>query len=257
MGELEIRFNWIVALCVLAAFAGLVRLGVWQLGRAQEKIDLQDSYADMGADRAVPIEDVGMTGLENDALTIQNLHVSLTGQYLNDRNLFLVYVPYQDALGYEVVTPFRLASSDKVVLVSRGWVLASTYDELREKVPPIEGPRTIEGQLFVPTEKQAARTNGVDFSEPRWPLEIRYLNTLELAPLFPESIFPYEVRLDGNQDGLFVRHWPTVYVDTGRNFSYALQWFSMSIALLIVTFVLSSNVLQLFSKRSKTGTDNV
>ena len=250
-GELEIRFNWVIAIFVLAAFSGLVRLGIWQLGRAQEKIDLQETYNEMGIDYATPVEEVGMSGLENDALTIQNLHVSLTGHYINEKNLFLVFVTYQEALGYEVVTPFRLDSSEKVVFVSRGWVYANTYEEMLTKVPPIEGDLTVTGQLFVPTVKQAARTNDIDLSQPKWPLEIRYLNTLELAPLFEESIFPYEVRLDEDQEGLFIRHWPTVYVDTGRNFSYALQWFSMSIALLIVTFVLSSNILQIMNRRSK------
>ena len=250
-GELEIRFNWIVAFFVFVAFCVLVRLGVWQMSRAQEKIDLQETYTEMGADSALPIEEVGMSGLENDARTIQNLHVSLTGEFRNDRTLFLIYQTYEDTLGYEIVTPFELDSSEKVVFVSRGWVFANTYEELLTKVEPITGHRTIEGQLYVPTPKQAARTNDIDFSNPSWPLEVRYLNTLELAPLFEESIFPYEVRLDENQPGLFIRHWPTVYVDTGRNFSYALQWFSMSIALLIVTFVLSSNVLQLINKRSK------
>ena len=250
-GELEIRFNLIVALCVLAAFGGLVRLGVWQMGRAQEKIALQESYDEMGADYALPIEEVAMSGLENDALTIQNLHVSLTGRFRNDKTLFMIYQTYEDTLGYEVVTPFQLNSSEKVVFVSRGWVYARTYEELLAKVDPVEGDMTIEGQLYVPTQKQADRTNDIDLSNTRWPLEIRFLNTLELAPLFEESIFPYEVRLDEDQPGLFIRHWPTVYVDTGRNFSYALQWFAMSIALLIVTFALSSNILQIMQKRAK------
>ncbi len=84
-GELEIRFNWVIAIFVLAAFSGLVRLGIWQLGRAQEKIDLQETYNEMGIDYATPVEEVGMSGLENDALTIQNLHVSLTGHYINEK----------------------------------------------------------------------------------------------------------------------------------------------------------------------------
>lgn len=250
-GELEIRFHWIVALFVLILFTSLIRLGLWQMSRAQEKIQLQESYNAMGEDYAVAIEDVGMSGLENDALNIQNLHVSLTGEYLNEQTLFMIYQTYEDTLGYEVVTPFKLDSSEKVVFVSRGWVLANTYDELLDKVDPVPGQRTIAGQLFIPTQKQADRSNNVDFSDPVWPLEIRYLNTLELAPLFEESIFPYEVRLDEEQDGVFIRHWPTVYVNTGQNFSYALQWFSMSLALLIVTFVLSSNILELIQKRSK------
>jgi len=250
-GELEIRFNWIIASFVLATFVALVRLGVWQMGRAQEKIDLQLTYEEMGSDSAVPIEDVGMSGLENDAKTIQNLHITMTGEFLNDRNLFMIYQTYEDSLGYEVVTPFKLESSDKIVFVSRGWVYASTYEEISGKVDPILGKRTVEGQIFVPTPKQAERTNGIEFNHPRWPLEIRWLNVLELDPLFEETIFPYEVRMDEEQEGLFIRHWPTVYVDTGKNYSYALQWWSMAIALLIVTFVLSSNILQIMKKRSK------
>lgn len=250
-GELEVRFNWSVALFVLVLFSGLVRLGLWQLDRAQEKIRLQTSYTEMGMDSAIPVEDISMAGLENDALTLQNQHVSLTGEFRNDRTLLLIYTTYEDNLGYEVVTPFRLESSDKIVFVSRGWALASSYEEMVAKLQPVPGKMTIEGQLYVPTAKEAARTNDVDLSQPSWPLQIRWLNTLELAPLFEESFFPYEVRLDAGQPGVLVRHWPTVYVDTGRNFSYALQWFSMAIALLIVTFVLSSNILKIMQKRAK------
>lgn len=250
-GELEIRFNWIVAFFVFVVFCGLARLGIWQMDRAQEKIALQETYTEMGEDFALPIEEVSYSGLENDAQTIQNLHVSLEGRFLNDQTLFLIYQNYEDNLGYEIITPFLLDSSDKIVFVSRGWVLANTYEELTEKVAPIPGNHRIEGQIYVPTPKQAARSNEVDLSSPRWPLEIRYLNLLELDPLFEQSIFPYEVRLDEEQPGLFIRHWPNVYVDTGRNFSYALQWFSMCLALLIVTFVLSSNILKILQKRRK------
>jgi surfeit locus 1 family protein len=250
-GDLEIRFNWAFALFVLVVFSGFVRLGIWQMSRAQEKMALQETYNEMGEGFATPIDDVEMSGLQSDALNIQNLHVSMTGEFMNDRSLFLIYQTYEDTLGYEVVTPFKLQASEKIVFVSRGWVNANTYEGLKERVTPIIGVRSILGQLFVPTPKQAARTNIVDLSSPQWPLEIRFMNTLELAPLFEESFFPYEVRLDEGQPGIFIRHWPTVYVDTARNFSYALQWFSMSLALLIVTLVLSSNILQLMQKRSK------
>ena len=103
----------------------------------------------------------------------------------------------------------------------------------------------------MPTLKQADRTNDIDLSNVQWPLELRYLNMLEISHLFDETYFPYEVRLDEGQAGVLIRHWPTVMVDTSRNFSYSLQWFAMSIALLIVTFILSSNILQLIQKRSK------
>jgi cytochrome oxidase assembly protein ShyY1 len=37
-GELEVCINWVIAICVLLTMSGLIRLGIWQLSRAQEKI---------------------------------------------------------------------------------------------------------------------------------------------------------------------------------------------------------------------------
>ena len=250
-GELDFRFNWITAFFVLITFFGLVSLGLWQLDRAQEKISLQTSYNVSGINQALPIEEISMAGLENDALTIQNLHVSLTGEFQNDKTLFMIYQTFEGNLGYEIITPFKLDSSDKIVFISRGWSLANTYEELKEKIQPVPGKHTVQGQIYVPTPKQAERSNNIDLFNVEWPLEIRYLNTLEIAHLFSETFFPYEVRLDENQPGVLIRHWPTVMVNIGRNFSYALQWFSMSLALLIVSFILSTNILQIIQKRSK------
>ena len=80
-GELQIRFNWVVAFFILLVLFGLIRMGLWQLDRAQEKMSLQDTYLEMGTDQAVPVDDVPMSGLGNDALNIQNLHVYASGEY--------------------------------------------------------------------------------------------------------------------------------------------------------------------------------
>ena len=107
----------------------------------------------------------------------------------------------------------------------------------------------LEGQIYVPTAKQAAQTNIVQ--KVTWPLIARYLNMDELAPLFQPRVFPYVVRLAENQPGVLIRHWPVVLVDSGRNFSYALQWFAMAIAVLAVSVILSSNLLKLAQQNKK------
>ena len=45
-GSFEIRVNWIVALCVLITAITLINLGIWQLGRAAEKVDAQVALAE-------------------------------------------------------------------------------------------------------------------------------------------------------------------------------------------------------------------
>jgi surfeit locus 1 family protein len=246
VGKLQIKFNWLIAACVLAAVSGLLRLGIWQLDRTQEKLEIQENYEQMGQSEAALIPDVSLGGLQTDVIALQNKLVSLEGEYLNQQAIYMVYQTYEGQIGYEIVTPFLLSSEDKIIMVSRGWMLANSYEELNEKVPQLTGKQNIQGQIYVPSESMASKTNAL--TEVKFPLEIRYLNTLELAPFFEASVFPYVVRLNEGQVGVLVRHWPNVIVDTNRNMSYALQWFAMAIALLIVSLILSSNLLELIKQ---------
>ncbi len=249
VGELNIRINWVILAFVILCASGLVRLGVWQLSRAQEKIQLQESFQELSEQQATPIENIPVAGLEFDTLQHQNRQVQLIGQYLNERSIFLIYQSHEDQLGFEIVTPFRVSALDMLVMVSRGWSGISFEEELAAALPAFSAELELQGQIYVPTEKEAARTN--DFENVSWPLIARYLNTDELAPYFDSPLFPYVVRLGEDQPGVLVRHWPAVTADTSQNFSYALQWFSMALAVLIVSLVLSSNLLTLMSRRIK------
>jgi cytochrome oxidase assembly protein ShyY1 len=243
-GRLEIRFNWVVAACVLLTVSGLVRLGLWQLDRAGEKLAEQASYTESGQLQATPISAVPVAGRALDALQHQNRRVRLAGEYLNDRSIFLIYQTYEQQPGFEIVTPFRSADEDMIVLVSRGWSGINSYEELAATLPKITGPQVLEGQLYVPTATEAERANIAGNAE-RWPLLLRYLNSADISPHFQSPLFPYVVRLAPEQPGVLIRHWPQVLVASNRNFSYALQWFAMALAVLIVSLILSSNLLRL------------
>jgi surfeit locus 1 family protein len=120
-------------------------------------------------------------------------------------------------------------------------------DALAASLPSINGSVDIEGQLYVPTPEQAAQPGEALTAE--WPRVQRHLNAEELAPLFAAPLFPYVVRLAEKQPGVLVRHWPLVLVDSGRNFSYALQWFAMAIAVALASLYLGSNIGQLWKER--------
>lgn len=249
IGKIQFRFNWIIAICIVFAVSGLTRLGLWQLDRAAEKTLLQNNFASMQKIEATSIRNIPVAGLEFDVLQLQNRQVLLEGEYLNDRSLFLIYQTFEDQIGYEIVTPFKPASLDLIVMVSRGWTGAAPYEALTKTLPPIVGAQQLTGQIYVPSLSMATKLNNVQ--EIKWPLVIRYLNTEELGPLFDLPLFPYVIRLNEAQAGVLVRHWPTVTVDNGRNKSYALQWFAMAIAVIIVTIILSTNILTLLQEKFK------
>mgnify|MGYP006090571901 CR=1 FL=1 len=246
-GQIEIRFNWIIAACILLTLSGFVRLGVWQLSRAQEKIQSQETLQELSEQQATLIGNVPVAGRDFDTLQHQNRQVELTGQYLNNNSIFLIYQAYEEQLGFEIMTPFKVSALDLIVLVSRGWSGISSEEALSKALPSIYEELTLQGQIYIPTEKELLRAS--DIENIIWPLTTRYLNINELSSNFDSPLFPYVIRLGVNQPGVLVRHWPAVVSDTSQNFSYALQWFSMAIALLMVSLILSSNILALMKKK--------
>lgn len=247
LGPLQLRWHWPIALAVLLTAAGFLRLGLWQLDRAAEKIEQQAAYTAAGRESATPLSRVPIAGLPFDQEQHQNRRVTLQGRYLDQQHIFLIYQTWEEQLGYEVLTPFRLADDARIVLVSRGWSGQADTQLLADALEPLPGMRVVEGQLHVPTEREASRRNTSQNSD--WPLIRRYVNMDELADFFDAPLFPYVVRLMPEQEGVLVRHWPETVVVTDRHFSYALQWFAMAIAVLVVSLLLSSNVRELWRER--------
>ena len=246
-GPVELRWNWLIFACVVATMAGLVRLGLWQLDRAQDKIELQQSHTALGNQQAIPLTQVPTAGPEFDRQQHQNRRVVLDGAYRNERSIFLIYQTYEGQPGYEVLTPFRLRNLSLLVLVSRCWSVITAYEDLAQALPHISVSLRVEGQIHVPSERELAQRNLPH--ETRWPLLLRYPDMNELVTHFDTPLFPYIVRLAEGQPGVLIRHWPAVNADTSQHFSYALQWFAMAIALAIVSLVLSSNLASLIRSR--------
>lgn len=254
VGLLQLRWHWPIALAVLLTVGGLLRLGLWQLDRAAEKIEQQEAYSAAGDLLAIPLSQLPLAGLPFDQQQHQNRRVQLQGQYLDTQHIFLIYQTWEEQLGYEVLTPFQLSGDDRLVLVSRGWSSQTDPQRLAAGLAPLPGQRAVEGQLHVPTEREAARRNASQNTD--WPLIRRYVNMRELAPLFEAPLFPYVVRLMPEQDGVLVRHWPETVAATDRHFSYALQWFAMAIGVLVVSLLLASNLRELWhERRSRSGRD--
>lgn len=245
-GRFQLRWRWPVALAVLLTASAFVRLGLWQLDRAAQKLEQQAAYSEAGTQQAVPLTQLPIAGLPWDLQQHQNRRVLLRGHYLDDRQIFLIYQTWEEQLGHEVLSAFQL-DDGRIALVSRGWSGQTDPAQLAANLAALPGSREVEGQLYVPTEREAARSNPSRNED--WPLIRRYVNMAELAPLFEAPLFPYVVRLATGQPGLLVRHWPGTVVTTDRHFSYALQWFAMAIAVLAVSLLLASNLRQLWSRQ--------
>ncbi|MEQ8407752.1 MAG: SURF1 family protein [Gammaproteobacteria bacterium] len=243
LGDLHIRFNWLIAGCVLMTVMGLGRLGIWQLDRAAEQVEAQRALDARLQDNAPAIESLTPAQLQRSNPDLQNLHVSLSGEYLNERTILVLAEFFDSQIGYGVVTPFRLASNGELVLVSRGWTTGILPPDTPPYLNPVEGPVVITGQIHVRPEDARVISSEIDPSE--WPLRIRTLEIDIISDILAQPLFPYEVRLTADQPGTLVRHWPAVNIDVNQNLFYAVQWFSFAFVVLIIALFASSNLWQI------------
>lgn len=247
IGAFHIRVNWIILAAVLMSMAGFLRLSWWQLERAGEKVDAQRELEAQLSLTAPPIEEIQRGHLHPANPELPNRHVTLTGEYENDRSILVLAEFFDGQIGYGVVTPFRVAATGQLVLVERGWISGIGVDAERLNLRPVEGPLSTSAQIYVPPDD--ARVPPSEIDPQNWPLRVRGLEPEVLAGIFGEELFPFSVRLTEEQPGVFVRHWPAVSADTAgytQNLSYALQWFAAAFAVLVIGLLASSNLWSLF-----------
>jgi surfeit locus 1 family protein len=215
------------------AFGILVSLGVWQLRRLSEKealIARAEARAQV-APRAAPARERWASLAPAD---YDFLHVSARGRYVAGRDALIFMKPPEGKgrePGFMVVTPFALASGG-TILVERGFAPASRADDAPGRAPPsgdveivgvLRAPQT--RNLFTPADSPERL---VWFT--RDPASIAAaLRTADAAPF----TFALEAPSSAGPNG-FPRLVETTPEFINNHLSYALTWFSLAGALLVV-----------------------
>lgn len=214
-----------------AAFCALtVTLGLWQTRRAAEKETLQATL-----DRRTAEPPLALPPVPDRVEAVAMRRVAARGEYAERFGILLDNKVHRGRVGYQVVTPLRIAGGNVHVLVNRGWVAAGrTRDDLPQ-VPVPHGLQNVEGVAVVPP----GRVYELAAEAPRnavWQQLVleryRQWSGIELVP------FVLQQTNDAG-DGL-VREWDRPDAGADRHRSYALQWFSLAILAVVLYVVLNA-----------------
>lgn len=238
-------------LAVVLTLIGLslfVRLGVWQLHRADEKRALIEQYA-AGAERLVDID------ASNAASLPRYQHVRARGHFESAHQVLLDNMPSQSGrAGYRVVTPFTLESG-ATLLVDRGWIpLGATRSDVSDVSVP-EGAREITGRLDgLPRAGIELAEQTFDSATP-WPRVMNFPQHAALEHALDQKLISGLVLLDADQPDGFERAWQQIHASFGpeRHIAYAVQWFGLATAVLIVFLILSFRREQPDERESNTS----
>lgn len=135
----------LAALCVVCV---MVYLGSWQQQRAAEKRALQAEFEIRA--KAAPL---ALGAAIVDPVSFRYARATAHGEWLANRQIYVDNKFDNDAVGFHVVVPLRIAGTDRYVLVNRGWVARGGNYPSPPLVTVPGGPVTVEGVLTLPTER--------------------------------------------------------------------------------------------------------
>jgi surfeit locus 1 family protein len=217
-------------LLTLALLVMLVSLGRWQLHQAAKKRVLYDSFA-AGSGDARRI-DAQTPPLE------RYQHVEAKGHYDPSRQVLIDNMFDGEKVGYYVITPFGLDGGGWV-LVNRGFVPMGKSRADHPAIPVPGDSRVIRGR------SDHLPAAGIQMGQraalvPPFPVVASFPTHAELAQLLNEPHWAAAgevIALDPAEPDGYARHWAPPGFPPIRHIGYAVQWFGLAIALLVIYLV--------------------
>lgn len=226
------QLHWPITLFVFVVLPCLLGLGFWQLHRADEKRELQRQFDALRA--AAPVD---ATQLSDNAAPYTR--VQFAGRFDDAHSFLLDNRVSRGRVGFEVLTPFVPIGQTRVLFVNRGWIAGDPARQTLPSIPPLPAAMTVHGYVYRDSEN---RLVGAENQTQSWPRVIEQIDVGAMQAQFGGTAYPYTLRLDADSPAALVAEWPVVTSSPERHTGYAVQWFSMAAALLLLWFWRSTNV---------------
>jgi cytochrome oxidase assembly protein ShyY1 len=248
-----LRPGWIALVVAVVGFAvaAFTLLAPWQFGREAQRDAQQRAIDAASATAPVRLAELVPPG-ESATSEDEWRQVTLTGNYLPDREGLVRLRVVDGQPAFEVLTPFR-TDEGRTVVVNRGSITAASGSVVPDYPPPPAGPVTLTARLRLDeTDPQGRAAIEDDGHRQIYAASSRAMAAatglalepgfLQLAPGQPGVLRPLDVAPTAGGDAPFT------------NFSYALQWLTFGvIALVALGYFVRLELLQ--RRNTKQGTD--
>ena len=265
--KFEWQWNWKVLAFTLFFLPVTLTAGFWQLHRAEEKRDILAAQSALHANAPVTFAAVGngddSTGVDNSAghddstLAQRYLRVTATGE-VHPQQVFLIDNRVHGGRpGYEVLVPLKVVMTGGEslwLMVNRGWLAGGLDRSQLPAIPPLEAVATFSGYLYQPFGKHLVLADDI-WAPAVSPLVIQHFDHDKLQRYLGGKVYPYSLRLEESHNRELKTNWIIVNVQPEKHTAYAVQWFAMAFALVILTVFANSNISTRFARNSAAKLD--
>ena len=197
-------------------------LGVWQVNRANEKIEILENYDKLLL--SAPL------ALDNDHKNWQPVKTSGT---------FEDFIVYEDnaildgKAGYKIYHLFK-NSDNSYIFIHRGFVERNKIKNNLPEVEVPEGIRNLEGKVLKRTNNAFIQNIQESDSRIIQEFDLSYLKERH-SSLKNKEIYEYLFNLQAENEMKFSAIEKPVNMSSSKHIGYAIQWFGLCAALIILT----------------------
>jgi surfeit locus 1 family protein len=225
------KFEKAPTLAYLCLLPLLIALGIWQLGRSEEKrVFLEKQEQAMASSEILPLS----TAIQDDADALRYKKVQAIGHYDVAHQFLIDNQISAGKPGYFVLTPFVLQGEAKAVLVNRGWV---PLNQDRSVLPDIQlknQQTTVSGRINR-FPSVGIKLAGAEIPSAGWPSVLQVIDTQVLEKKLTYPLFPFQIELDKDLPEGFKREWKTTTIMLPeQHTAYAVQWFALAFTLTLL-----------------------
>lgn len=237
----RIAVNTVAIVGLVLLFIVLMRLGFWQLNKAESK-----EYS-MAQRQTAMEKAIHSLPQAFDSELQQSQKVAIEGRLDFDKTLLLDNKIVDGKVGYEVLVPLLVnelvASRDngdsnakQWVMVNLGWVPAGSSRAQLPQLTRWPNQKQIVGYLYVP-ELNPFVVNS-EPAQPSFPLVVSQFYRKTVEYIYGQTIYPAMIRLSKDSNFGYLKNWQWVNRMTPeKHRGYAFQWFSLALTLLVLSCV--------------------
>jgi surfeit locus 1 family protein len=235
-----IRWPWV--LINFLAVSLLLGLSFWQWQRATEKIQTLARIADWQQQGAVDLARLTALNTNNR----DGLRLNFNGRWLAPMVWLVDNQMVNGRIGYDVLIAVEEVSAadplqgslqrkPAALLVNLGWVAAPPQ---REFLPAINIPQELRVQGIFRTDIKGVLLGANIENKGVWPMRIQQVDVESLSAYINQPLISGLAYQE--KDSPFLLHYRPVILPPERHKAYALQWFLLAVAVLIVALAAST-----------------
>lgn len=249
---------WFAVALTLASVGILIKLGLWQLDRGNEKLRYEQQLSQRALQPSKPLDTVLNEWREASVGTQQPVSPStLSGlkadvELVKPSGLILLLDNQinQGTVGYVIYMLGEVQTQDgrKQLLIDLGFVAASNDRRELPKIGNITLPIEMSGRLYTRSVNPLSQELGLENTTPK---RIQNINIEALSQYTGQAVLPFIFQPQSLDSWPYEMLWRPTAMKSEKHFGYSFQWFVMAAVLLSLMLLIGFRYLKKHSHMNK------